>query len=230
MIPNIKFNTRSTCAIILAGFFSLSISSCSQWNNTAKGGAAGAGAGAAIGGVIGSQSDDTGKGAVLGAAIGGVTGAAIGKYMDKQREDLEEEVGKEAEIERVGDGIVVTFDSGILFPFDSDRLKQKSRSSIQKVADVLEEYPETEVLIQGHTDDIGSEDYNLELSKERAQAVYDYATSLDIDEDRLIVEGVGESVPIASNDTEEGRRKNRRVEVIIYPSEELKQKAEDGDI
>jgi len=204
--------------------------SCAQWSNTAKGGTAGAGAGAAIGGAIGSQSDDTAKGAVLGAALGGVTGAAIGRYMDKQKAEMEEKVADDAKIERVGNGIVVTFDSGILFPFDSDELERMAKMNLKEVVDVLEEYPDTKVLIQGHTDNTGSDDYNLALSRERAESVYNYAIKKGVTANRLVTEGLGESEPIASNETVSGRQKNRRVEIIIYPSDELEEKAADGKI
>lgn len=133
-------------------------------SKTAKGGAAGAAAGGIIGGIIGSGSDDTAKGAILGAAIGGAAGALIGRYMDKQAEELEEEL-EDAEVERIGEGIKITFDSGILFPFDSSQLTPGSRENVTELAETLKEYEDTNVLIEGHTDSKGPEEYNLGLTQ-----------------------------------------------------------------
>ncbi|MDW7691035.1 OmpA family protein [Flammeovirgaceae bacterium SG7u.111] len=222
---------KNIISLIAIGLTSIFIySSCSSWSNTAKGGSVGAGAGGAIGGVLGNKSGNTTQGAILGAAIGGVTGAAIGRYMDKQKEDLEEELGEVAEVERVGEGIKVTFGSGILFDFDSDGLKPTAKSSIQKMVETLEEYPDTEIMVTGHTDSEGSEKYNLRLSEERAKAVVEYAKLLGLNSDRLIPLGLGETQPVAKNDSEIGRAQNRRVEIAIYANEELKQKVKDGEV
>ena len=204
--------------------------SCNSWNSTAKGGAIGAGSGAALGGILGNKSGNTAEGAILGAAIGGVTGAAIGRYMDKQKEQLEQDLGNSADVERVGEGILVTFESGILFGFDSDDLNQDVKHQLDEFSETLKEYSETELLVQGYTDSIGSENYNLELSQERAQSVRNYLGGLGIDYNRMKVEGLGESNPVATNDTPEGRDQNRRVEIAIFANNELKQKAESGQI
>lgn len=196
---------------------------------TAKGGAIGAGAGGVIGGVIGSGSDETAKGAILGAAIGGTAGALIGNYMDKQAEELEEDL-EGAEVERVGEGIKITFDSGILFGFDSSALRPATEENIEELAETLKKYEDTRILIEGHTDSKGSEDYNQELSVERASSVGDYLRSLGVTAGRIIEKGYGESQPLADNSTEQGRQKNRRVEVAIFANEELKRAAKRGDI
>ncbi|MFW6371584.1 MAG: OmpA family protein [Bacteroidota bacterium] len=194
-----------------------------------KGGAAGAGAGGAIGGIIGAQSDNTAKGAIIGAAIGGTAGALIGKYMDRQAEELEEDL-EGAEVERVGEGIKVTFDSGILFNFDSAELTPEARENVENLASTLKEYEETIILIEGHTDSRGPEEYNRELSEERAEAVANTLAKLGVREVRLKEVGYGENQPIADNSTAQGRQQNRRVEVAIFANDELKEAAEEGDI
>lgn len=198
-------------------------------SKTLQGGAAGAGAGGAIGGIIGAQSDNTAKGAILGAVIGGTAGALIGNYMDKQAEELEEDL-KGAEIERVGEGIKITFDSGILFAFDSAKLSGQAEENITELAATLKDYEDTNILIEGHTDNIGSESYNKELSEERAASVGDKLKTLGVNSVRITEVGYGEQQPVADNSTEEGRRLNRRVEVAIFANEELKEAAREGEI
>lgn len=203
--------------------------SCSSWNNTQKGGTIGAGTGAAVGGLFGSKKGKTGEGAVIGAVIGGAVGAGIGVYMDKQAEELEKEM-KDAEIERVGEAIKVTFDSGILFGFDSYALTPASQETIMKFADILNEYPDTDITIEGHTDDRGAYEYNLDLSKKRAEAVNNYLKMQQVGSNRLVTNGYSFDRPIADNTTEEGRAKNRRVEILITANEDLIEKAEKGEI
>jgi outer membrane protein OmpA-like peptidoglycan-associated protein len=198
-------------------------------SRTAKGGAIGAGAGGAIGGVIGSQSGNTAKGAILGAAIGGAAGALIGNYMDKQAEELQDDL-EGAEVERVGEGIKITFDSGILFDVDSYSLRSASKRNLKELADVLQKYDETEVLIEGHTDSTGPEEYNQTLSENRAQTVKAFLDAEGVKGARLITVGYGESQPVASNKTTAGRQDNRRVEVAIYANDKLKRAAKRGDI
>ncbi|MFB6320630.1 OmpA family protein [Saccharicrinis sp. FJH54] len=204
------------------------ISSCSA-SRTMKGGAIGSGVGGTIGGVIGSQSDNTATGAILGAMIGGTAGALIGKYMDKQAEELKKDL-EGADVERVGEGIKITFDSGILFDFDSYKLRDASIQNLNELAETLKKYDDTEVLIEGHTDNVGDDAYNMELSQERANAVSDYLNNLSIPNNRLVTEGYGEEQPVASNDTKQGRQQNRRVEVAIYANNKLKRAAKRGDI
>jgi outer membrane protein OmpA-like peptidoglycan-associated protein len=198
-------------------------------NKTLGGGAIGAGAGGLIGGVIGKQTGNTATGAIIGAAVGGTAGAVIGKYMDKQAEEMKKDVG-DAKIERVGEGIKVTFDSGILFKTGSSTLEQTAKTNIQGMSKVLNNYPDTNILIEGHTDSDGTEDFNQKLSERRAKAVADYAASIGVKASRITTVGRGETVPVASNDTAEGKQQNRRVEVAIMANDELKKKAEDGTI
>jgi outer membrane protein OmpA-like peptidoglycan-associated protein len=202
---------------------------CSSMNNAQKGAVIGAGTGGAAGGIFGSKKGNTGEGAVLGAVIGGAVGAGVGIYMDRQAEKLEQEI-KDAEVERVGEAIKVTFDSGILFGFDSHSLTPASQATIMKFSDVLKEYPDTNITINGHTDNRGSQKYNLELSKKRAEAVYNYLKMQNVSSDRIVTNGYSFDTPIADNSTEEGRAKNRRVEIFITANEDLIEKAEKGDI
>ncbi len=198
-------------------------------SKTFKGGAIGAGTGGAIGGLIGSKSDNTAKGAILGAVIGGSAGALIGNYMDKQAEELEQDL-EGADIERVGEGIKITFDSGILFGFDSSELTYASKTNIAELAETLKKYEDTEILIEGHTDSKGSESYNQELSERRAGSVAGELRSLGVAASRISEVGYGEEMPIADNSTEEGRSQNRRVEVAIFANNKLKKAAENGDV
>lgn len=194
-----------------------------------RGGAIGAGAGGAIGGAIGSRSDNTAQGAIIGAAIGGTAGALIGKYMDNQAEELQQDL-EGAEVERVGEGIKVTFDSGILFGFDSSNLTAEARNNIAEMAKVLQKYEDTNILIEGHTDSRGDEKYNQKLSEERARAVSRELSQLGVRNARIKQIGYGENQPVADNETDEGRQQNRRVEVAIFANEDLKKAAEDGDL
>jgi len=198
-------------------------------SKTFKGGAIGAGTGGAIGGLIGSKSDNTAKGAILGAVIGGSAGALIGNYMDKQAEELEQDL-EGADIERVGEGIKITFDSGILFGFDSSELTYASKTNIAELSETLKKYEDTEILIEGHTDSKGSESYNQELSERRAGSVAGELRSLGVAASRISEVGYGEEMPIADNSTEEGRSQNRRVEVAIFANDKLKKAAENGDV
>jgi outer membrane protein OmpA-like peptidoglycan-associated protein len=203
--------------------------SCKSWSNTAKGAAGGTAGGAAVGAGVGALAGNTAKGAILGAVIGGAAGTAIGVYMDRQARELDEEL-EGATVERVGEGIKVTFDSGILFGFDSYQLTSQAQSNIREMAETLKKYEDTNIVIEGHTDNVGKENYNQRLSERRAQAVADYATSIGVDRSRIRTMGYGEEQPVAENETEAGRTENRRVEVAIFANDDLKEKAQDGDL
>lgn len=198
---------------------------CASMSKTKEGTAIGAGAGAAIGAIMGNQSGHTVLGAILGAAVGGAAGAYIGNYMDKQAEEMQRDI-QGAKIERVGEGIKITFDSGILFDVDKATLKDEAKANIDKLAVILKKYPDTNVLIEGHTDATGTEEHNLELSRERAQSVSNYLAQLGVDPARFTATGYGESQPIAPNDTQEGRQQNRRVELAVMANDKLKKAAE----
>ncbi|MCH7412569.1 OmpA family protein [Belliella sp. R4-6] len=217
---------KSIFAQVLGAVF---LFSCASWNNTEKGLAVGGGTGGAIGAVIGNKSGQAGKGAAIGAVVGGAAGAAIGIYMDKQAKKIEEEV-RDAEVERVGESIKLTFDSGILFGFDSYSLTPAAQDNIMKFAEILKEYPDTDLSIEGHTDNRGAYQYNLGLSERRAASVKNYLKMQGIEDDRMVTIGFSFDKPIATNETDEGRAKNRRVEILITANDELVDKAEKGEI
>jgi len=199
---------------------------CSSWSRSQKGAAAGAATGAVVGGAIGHQSGNTAAGAIIGAAVGGAAGAYIGHYMDKQAEEMERDL-EGTTVERIGEGIKITFDSGLLFDVDKAALKTKSKENLGQLAVILNKYEDTEILLEGHTDATGSEEHNLELSRGRAQSVANYLAGHEVNATRFTIMGYGESQPVASNDTTDGRAANRRVEVAIYANDDLKKVAED---
>ena len=198
---------------------------CESWGRrTRKGAVIGAAGGGAVGAVIGHATGSTVRGAIIGAAVGGAAGALIGREMDKQAEEIAEDLPG-AQVSRVGEGIAVSFPSGILFPFDSADLQTEGRSNLRQLADSLEENPRTEVMIVGHADATGRPTYNQGLSERRAQAAADYLVSQGIPRGRLRIAGRGESEPVASNASEEGRQQNRRVEVAIYANQAWREEA-----
>lgn len=191
-------------------------------NKTQKGGVIGASSGAVIGAIIGNKSNNTALGAILGAAVGGTVGVVIGNKMDKQAKKLEEELGKTATVERVGEGIKLTFNSQLLFDFGKTDLMESNKTDLQKFATTLKEYTDTDLLIVGHTDNVGSESFNQTLSEKRAASVTNYLASLGVGSSRLRMEGKGETQPTVSNDNESNRSQNRRVEIAIYANEKMK--------
>lgn len=221
-------NKRASWVVTLGLVASMNLlPACKTMNNTQKGGAIGAGAGGAIGGVIGNQSGNTAVGAIIGATVGGAAGAIIGRQMDKQAEELEEDL-EGAEVTRVGEGIKITFDSGLLFDVDSYDLRDNTKTDLENMAETLKKYEDTNILIEGHTDSSGSSDYNQELSRNRADAVSRYLLNLGVASERLKTTGYDEDQPVADNETTDGRQENRRVEVAIFANEEMKEAAEEG--
>ena len=188
-----------------------------------KGAAVGTVAGAAGGAVIGHATGNTARGAIIGAVVGGAAGAIIGEQMDKQADELKQDIPG-ATVERVGEGIQVTFASGLLFDFDSDIIRGDARSNLDALAANLHKYDDRDLLIVGHTDAVGSSEYNEDLSIRRAEAAARYIRNQGVNES-IATRGRGEYEPVASNDTESGRSQNRRVEVAIYANEELRQQA-----
>jgi len=207
-------------AVMVAGVHE----SCGM-SRTMKGTGIGAAAGGVVGGIIGKQTGNTAVGAIIGAAVGGATGAYIGHYMDKQAEEMQADL-EGAKVERVGEGIKITFDSGILFDVNKATLRPEAKTNLDKMADILNKYPDTNILIEGHTDATGTDEHNLELSRNRSSSVSNYLAGLDVDPSRFTTMGYGESQPIAMNDTDEGRRQNRRVELAIMANDKLKKAAE----
>lgn len=226
-----KLNTRNKMRNLVLGItlsMAVIIGGCNA-SRTAKGGAIGAGAGGAAGAVIGNQFDNTAVGAIIGAAVGGTAGALIGRHMDKQAEELEKDL-EGAEVERVGEGIKITFDSGLMFAINKSDLTAQTKENLNELAGTLSEYPDTEVLIEGHTDSTGTAAYNKTLSLERAKSVANYLEMKGIEGKRLKTEGYGLTQPVADNSTEEGRTKNRRVEVAIYANKDMQKAAKKGEL
>jgi outer membrane protein OmpA-like peptidoglycan-associated protein len=197
---------------------------CDSLTNTQKGAGIGAAAGGVIGGIIGKKAGNTAVGAIIGAAVGGTAGGFIGKRMDKQAAEIQNAIPN-AEVIREGEGIIVKFDSGILFDFDKFALKDVAKQNIQSLASSLNQYPGTDIKVIGHTDSRGTEEYNMGLSERRAAAVKAYAVSQGVPSSRLITMGKGFSEPIGDNATDAGRAENRRVEIVIVANDQLKKEA-----
>ncbi|WP_254448568.1 OmpA family protein [Spirosoma rhododendri] len=213
----------------LSGNVLTSCKSGKPMNKTQKGGAVGAGGGALVGGIIGRKTGNTAIGAIIGATVGGAAGAIIGRRMDKQAEELKRELPN-AQVERVGEGIKITFGSDILFDVNSYSLKPATKRQLDDFAQTLNKYPDTDIRIEGHADATGPEDYNLKLSRERANAVGDYLKTQNITSGRLDEIGYGEEQPIADNSTESGRSKNRRVDIAVFANKKMQNDAKDGKL
>lgn len=214
---------RSTIALSILVLSAPLLEGCknSKLSNQEKGAIIGIGTGAAAGAVIGNKSGNTAVGAIIGAAVGGTAGTLIGIYMDKQARELEQKV-ENAKVERIGEGIKITFDSGLLFGFDSYQISSDTRKNLDNMAKVLQDYDETNILIEGHTDSVGEDAYNQKLSEKRAEAVATYLRVKDVKRSRLVTKGYGEGQPVASNADDSGQKQNRRVEVVITANEKLK--------
>ncbi len=203
-------------------------------NNMQKGAAIGAGGGALLGAIVGKIAGNTAVGAAVGGAVGAGAGAIIGKKMDKAK--AEAEAVKNAQVESVKDAngldaVKVTFDSGILFAKNKADLSEDAKVSLAKFAKVLGDYSDTDVMIVGHTDITGNDQINIPLSQRRAQAVNDYLHKCGVNEKQIkSIEGKGSSEPVATNETAEGRKLNRRVEVFMYASEEMIKAANEGTL
>src|SRR5690349_8485139 len=193
----------------------LAISACASFNRKEEGAIIGAGAGGAVGAVIGNQTGSTTRGAIIGAVVGGVAGAIIGNQMDQQAKELKQNIPG-ATVARVGEGIQVTFASGLLYDFDSDVVRATAAENLRNLAASLSKYPNTDLLIVGYTDSQGTSDYNLALSERRAMAVSSFLATQGVTVSRLRTAGRGELEPVSPNDTDAGRQLNRRVEVAIF--------------
>ena len=192
---------------------------------TQKGAVIGGTAGAVGGTIIGKAAGNKTLGTILGAAIGGAAGAIIGHDMDKQAEEIKDQIPG-AKVERINEGIKVEFNEKILFAFSKSDLSDSAKMNLNKLATALTNYPNTNIEIQGHTDSRGTEEYNMGLSLRRANAVRDYLVSKGIDGSRMTVKGYGESAPAYTNDTPEGMAQNRRVEFLITANDKMKADAE----
>lgn len=208
--------------ILMSAF--LIFAGCSSLNKTKKGAIVGTAAGATMGGVIGKASGNTALGAVIGAAVGGTAGAVIGNKMDKQAKEIKEAV-PEAQVIRVGEGIMVEFNSDILFDFGKSDLSYEAKENLDKLVVVLNTNEDTDIEVQGHTDSQGREAFNQTLSEQRASTVSSYLLAQGVTGSRISIIGFGEMLPKYVNDTEEGREKNRRVEFLITANEKMKSEA-----
>lgn len=211
---------KTTSFILLTILSSTLLFSGCSTSRAFKGGAIGTAAGGAAGAVIGRASGNTAMGAVIGATVGGVTGAIIGNQMDKQAEEIKNDIPG-ANVERVGEGIVIEFTNKVLFGFDQSNLKTEAQDNLDKLVVILNKYPDTNIEIHGHTDSKGTQAYNQALSERRASTVSNYLASEGIDSQRLTTIGYGETQPKYSNKTAEDRSMNRRVEFAITANEKM---------
>ena len=219
------YTSRRIIAAATAASLGLTgLTGCASLSNTERGAIIGTAAGGAIGAAVGSKNGGTARGAIIGAAVGGAAGAIIGNRMKKQAAEIAQEIPG-ATVEQVGEGIEVTFDSGLLFDFNSSAVKPTARQNLSTLAASLQEYPGTELLIVGHTDSVGTDSYNQRLSEERAASAASYLVSQGVARSRIRTVGRGEVEPEAPNATDAGRAQNRRVEVAIYAGEALQAEA-----
>jgi len=219
--------------LLLLSIVSLSLGGCATnttHENTKKGAGVGALVGAVSGAIIGHQNDPKGgalRGALIGGVAGGAIGAGAGAYMDKQQTEFEQQLANERaqqqiEIERQQNEILkLTMSSEVSFDFNSANIKPTFRPPLDKIADILNRYPQTQIVVVGHTDNVGSDQYNQDLSKRRAIAVADYLVGRGVSSQRMRTEGRGEAEPRANNDTADGRAQNRRVEVFVVPDQNI---------
>ena len=213
------YNTKSLLVVTVILSASLTFAGCKSWSSTTKGALIGTGSGAAVGAVIGKTLGNTAAGAIGGAVVGGTVGAIIGGNMDRKAAEMDRELDG-VTIQRVEEGIAVSFDSGILFDFDSSTLRPEGYNNLQKLVSIINRDTDTILVIVGHTDSSGDDSYNLRLSERRAQSASTYMISQGLPASRIQTVGRGEYEPIAENTTDAGRQKNRRIEVAIVASPE----------
>jgi outer membrane protein OmpA-like peptidoglycan-associated protein len=212
---------RTGVIAVVTVALSLQVVGCGKWSKSEKGAAIGATTGAVIGGVIGNKAGNTAVGAILGAVVGGAAGAYIGHQMDKQAEEMKKDL-EGARIERVGEGIKITFESGILFDVNSATVRPAAQENLTKLATILNKYPDTDILVEGHTDSTGSEQYNMELSKRRSESVGNLLIGKGVGGKRFQLVGYGETQPSDVGNTAEALQNNRRVEIAVFANDKLK--------
>jgi outer membrane protein OmpA-like peptidoglycan-associated protein len=226
-MKNLSNRSGKIMSILLA--ICLLLGACKNMSKSQKGTYIGAAGGAAAGAAIGKAAGNTAMGAILGAVVGGAAGYGIGRYMDKQAEELRKDL-EGAEIERVGEGIKITFREGIQFPVNSSVVSEASKTNLKDLAETLNKYKDTNILIEGHTDITGTREHNMKLSDARAKSVSDYLESIGVASKRITTEGYGPDQPVGDNNSDYGRQQNRRVEVAIFANDKLKKKAEKGEL
>ncbi|WP_299003029.1 OmpA family protein [uncultured Tenacibaculum sp.] len=218
----------SLSILFLAGSIFTSCKSVQNANNTQKGAVIGTTAGAVIGAVIGNNvgsGNNSELGAILGGVVGGVAGGVIGNQMDKQAREIEEALPG-AEVERVGEGIKLTLgENAVRFDTNKASLTSTAKANLDKLVPVFKDYQNTDIVIYGYTDSTGSVEYNQTLSEKRANSVKNYLASKGLNNSRFETKGLGVNDPIATNETAEGRSKNRRVEFAIVANEQMIQEA-----
>jgi outer membrane protein OmpA-like peptidoglycan-associated protein len=219
-----KLRTReSICFVGLAAFM---LFSCGKpLTKTQKGAAIGTAGGAAAGAIVGKVAGNTALGAIIGAAVGGGAGDIIGHKMDKQAKEIEKQVPN-AQVERQGEGIIVTFNSNVLFGFDKSDLTAAAKSTVNDLNTILQKYPDENVMVIGHTDNVGSDAYNQKLSERRASSVSDYLISQGVSSGRISTKGMGETDPKVPNDTKAHQAENRRVELVLKANAKMNHEAE----
>jgi len=214
--------------VFVPALLAVLLTDCKSMNNTQKATAAGMVVGGTAGALIGHGKHSV-LDALIGTAIGGGAGYLIGRHMDKQAEEIKQAV-PDAQVTRVGEGINMTFNSGLLFKINSSLLSEEAKVNLQKVAAIFQKYPDENILIEGHTDDTGTPEYNMELSRKRAASVSDYLSSKGVSTSRMEIKWYGESQPKVPNDNEADRALNRRVELGIMANDQMKQKAQTGSL
>ena len=227
-----NMNIRKATGAVALSIGLLTVLPACNTSKGVQGGAIGAGAGAGIGAVIGNQfpgQNGTAIGAIIGAAVGGTTGALIGRHMDKQAEELQRDL-EGATVTRVGEGIKITFDSGLLFGFDQSTLSSEAQNNLVELSTTLKKYDDTDIIVEGHTDADGSDTYNQDLSVRRAKTVGNYLIQNSVSSNRLTTVGYGETQPLADNTTDAGKAANRRVEIAIFANKRMKKAAEKGEL
>ncbi len=210
-----RTNTRALTLRVAVLATVMASTGCSVFNKKGEGALAGGAIGGAIGAVIGNQTGSTARGAIIGAAVGGLTGTIIGNQMDQQAKELKQSIPG-ATVARVGEGIAITFASGLLYDNNSDQVKAEAATNLRSLAASLDRYPNTDLMVVGHTDAVGTSDSNQGLSQRRAQAAANYLIAQGVSSARLRTAGRGEMEPVGANDTDAGRALNRRVEIAIY--------------
>jgi outer membrane protein OmpA-like peptidoglycan-associated protein len=229
-----KIIGNSSLILAVALLLTAGCSTVKKTNKAQRGAAIGTVGGAVIGGVIGNNvgKGNTVLGAVIGGVVGGVAGGIIGNKMDKQAEKIKNEIPG-AEVQRVGEGIIVTFSEknpdgskmGVYFDFDKSDITPNSKLALDKLIQIFKEYPETNLLVEGHTDDKGADSYNFALSERRAMAVGNYLKSHAISSSRLTINWYGEAQPKVENNSDANRAENRRVEFAITANDKMKEEA-----
>ena len=227
---NLKKHTLFVLTLAILAFGSSSCNSFKKLNREQRGAIIGIGAGGALGAVIGRKSKNPAVYAIIGSAVGGVAGTFIGKYMDKQAEKLKKDLDVLADVERVGEGIKITMKSGVLFDFNSFKINSKVNENLVKFSETLKQYPDTEILVAGHTDNVGTGEYNMKLSQQRADAVAAVLKANLVSRSRLTILGYGEKDPVAENVSDSGREQNRRVEFAIVANDKLKKQAAKNEV